>query len=391
MRRTAASFRNLRPALFFCAGKNSFPWAPLANIARDKVMLLAVLLAPALQPDAFAAPLDYTEADVRDVRGIYDDSLDGGRGLAESATPPFSSELAIKVAGPKKQLLLSFTNRIRVDFAFTWVAHIRALGLTNFLVGATDDVAVEELTTGKVPCFSMKTNLPQGEWPWGSSSFKALGPHKIELIYKSIQWGLEVVITDIDALVSRVQSHTRCPSIRTPPDPTPPYSVPYPPCFHCGARATAHGDHLPQRYTLFCAQPGRRRPTRQQPLPPRGSTDAGPLPLGQRAPGREEAAPSNASATSEAEHRSVCSDQHSREGTSSAVSRCVAAVFRCIHSSCGPRKARDPPTTRHETASRCCATPSPTWPATPTPASSPPRTTLETPRPAVLEAEYVFM
>ena len=80
--------------------------------------------------------------------------------------------MAIKVAGPKKQLLLSFTNRIRVDFAFTWVAHIRALGLTNFLVGATDDVAVEELTTGKVPCFSMKTNLPQGEWPWGSSSFK---------------------------------------------------------------------------------------------------------------------------------------------------------------------------------------------------------------------------
>lgn len=240
-------------------------------------MLLAVLLAPALQPDAFAAPLDYTEADVRDVRGIYDDSLDGGRGLAESATPPFSSELAIKVAGPKKQLLLSFTNRIRVDFAFTWVAHIRALGLTNFLVGATDDVAVEELTTGKVPCFSMKTNLPQGEWPWGSSSFKALGPHKIELIYKSIQWGLEVVITDIDALVSRVQSHTRCPSIRAPPDPTPPYSVPYPPCFHCGARATAHGDHLPQRYTLFCAQPGRRRPTRQQPLPRAREDGCGPV------------------------------------------------------------------------------------------------------------------
>ena len=52
-------------------------------------------------------------------------------------------------------------------------------------------------------CFDMKTNLPQGEWPWGSPSFKALGPHKIELIYKSIVWGLEVVITDIDALVLR--------------------------------------------------------------------------------------------------------------------------------------------------------------------------------------------
>lgn len=354
-------------------------------------MLLAVLLAPALQPDAFAAPLDYTEADVRDVRGIYDDSLDGGRGLAESATPPFSSELAIKVAGPKKQLLLSFTNRIRVDFAFTWVAHIRALGLTNFLVGATDDVAVEELTTGKVPCFSMKTNLPQGEWPWGSSSFKALGPHKIELIYKSIQWGLEVVITDIDALVSRVQSHTRCPSIRAPPYPLHPTRCRIRPASTAGherrhtATTSLNGTHCSAHSLAGGA------PLASSPFPTRGRTDAGPLPLGQRAPGREEAAPSNASATSEAEHRSVCSDQHSREGTSSAVSRCVAAVFRCIHSSCGPRKSRDPPTTRHETASRCCATPSPTWPATPTPASSPPRTTLETPRPAVLEAEYVFM
>jgi hypothetical protein len=47
------------------------------------------------------------------------------------------------------------------------------------------------------------TNLPEGEWPWGSPSFKALGPHKIELIYKALTWELEVVITDIDAFVLR--------------------------------------------------------------------------------------------------------------------------------------------------------------------------------------------
>eukprot|EP00965_Chrysotila_dentata_P210267 6185801-Pleurochrysis_carterae.AAC.1 len=35
----------------------------------------------------------------------------------------------------------------------------------------------------------------QGEWPWGSPSFKSLGPHKIELIYKTISWGFELVIT----------------------------------------------------------------------------------------------------------------------------------------------------------------------------------------------------
>ena len=52
-------------------------------------------------------------------------------------------------------------------------------------------------------CFDMKTNLPQGEWPWGSPSFKSLGPHKIELIFKAFSWGFELVITDIDALVLR--------------------------------------------------------------------------------------------------------------------------------------------------------------------------------------------
>ena len=29
---------------------------------------------------------------------------------------------------------------------------------------------------------------------------RSLGPHKIELIYKTLSWGFEVVITDIDAL-----------------------------------------------------------------------------------------------------------------------------------------------------------------------------------------------
>ena len=49
----------------------------------------------------------------------------------------------------------------------------------------------------------MRTNLPESEWDWGSPSFKALGQHKIELIYKTLSWGLELVITDVDALVLR--------------------------------------------------------------------------------------------------------------------------------------------------------------------------------------------
>ena len=104
---------------------------------------------------------------------------------------------------PKRQIVLSFTNRVRLDFARTWVAHVRSLNMNNFLIGATDQKALAGLLAAGTPCFSMETNLPQGEWPWGSPSFKALGPHKIELIYKVISWNFEVVITDIDALVLR--------------------------------------------------------------------------------------------------------------------------------------------------------------------------------------------
>ena len=120
-----------------------------------------------------------------------------------SATTDFTKERAHAVAGPNKQIILTFVNKIRFDFATSWVAHVQALGLTNWLVGATDSRALKELIRTGVPCFDMRTNLPEGEWPWGSPSFKALGPHKIELIYKAISWDLEVIITDIDAFVLR--------------------------------------------------------------------------------------------------------------------------------------------------------------------------------------------
>lgn len=113
------------------------------------------------------------------------------------------SEARVRSQAQLGQILLSFVNRVRLDFAHTWVAHVRRLGIRNYLVGATDAEALKGLLRADVQCFSMATNLPQGEWPWGSPSFKSLGPHKIELIYKTISWGLEVLITDIDALVLR--------------------------------------------------------------------------------------------------------------------------------------------------------------------------------------------
>ena len=110
---------------------------------------------------------------------------------------------AESVAGPRRQIILTFVNRARLDFARTWVWHVRRLQLSNWLVGATDEGALQALIAARTPCFSMRTNLPEGEWDWGSPTFKALGKHKAALIYTTLSWGLEVVITDVDALVLR--------------------------------------------------------------------------------------------------------------------------------------------------------------------------------------------
>ena len=107
------------------------------------------------------------------------------------------------IAGPRRQLIMTFVNRVRLDFARTWTHHVMRLSLTNWLVGATDERALSGLRAMGVPRFSMRTNLPQEEWDWGSPTFKALGLHKVNLIYRVVSWGFALVITDIDALVLR--------------------------------------------------------------------------------------------------------------------------------------------------------------------------------------------
>ena len=99
-------------------------------------------------------------------------------------------------------IILTFTNKARVDFANTWTAHVRRLGLSNWLIGATDANALSALIALGIPCFDMHTKLPEAEWAWGSGTFHSLGPAKVQLIYQALLWGIEeLVITDVDALV----------------------------------------------------------------------------------------------------------------------------------------------------------------------------------------------
>ena len=76
---------------------------------------------------------------------------------------------------------------------------MRRLGLTNWLVGATDHDALMGMLRAGTPCFSIPTSLPEGEWSWGSPAFHSLGPHKIELIHRTLQWGFELIITDVSS------------------------------------------------------------------------------------------------------------------------------------------------------------------------------------------------
>jgi hypothetical protein len=106
--------------------------------------------------------------------------------VIHNASTLLTRERLLEVTGPSRQIILTFVNKARLDFAVTWAAHLRRIKLTNWLVGATDHDALVDMLEAGTPCFSMTTKLPEGEWSWGSPSFHSLGPHKIELIHQTV-------------------------------------------------------------------------------------------------------------------------------------------------------------------------------------------------------------
>ena len=85
-------------------------------------------------------------------------SLHGARRrLAETDDTSFTKERVTTIAVDKK-LLLTFVNIVRIDFARTWVHHVRRLGMTNWLVGATDPRALR-LAPGSPPTPTLTLTL----------------------------------------------------------------------------------------------------------------------------------------------------------------------------------------------------------------------------------------
>ena len=84
---------------------------------------------------------------------------------------------------------------------------LRALGTSNF--GRPE---MGTLRRDGVPCFGMRTRLPEGEWAWGSPSFKSLGQHKVELEQQHAQR-----TTRLQALEAQVEQRRDGCAVRAAP------------------------------------------------------------------------------------------------------------------------------------------------------------------------------
>ncbi len=97
-------------------------------------------------------------------------------------------------------LVVTWANYHYFDFVRTWVDHVRAVGITGYLVGAMDDHLLREMISRKINCFSMKSGLTLGDFGWGSPTFAKMGREKIRLISIFLKLDVSVVIADVDVL-----------------------------------------------------------------------------------------------------------------------------------------------------------------------------------------------
>ena len=100
-------------------------------------------------------------------------------------------------------ILVTFVNSKRADYGYTWAAHVKRLGLTNYLVGAMDTEALHKLKEKDIPTFDMASGLTTADYGWGTKNFRQLGLRKTELIIALLRAGADPVLTDADALITR--------------------------------------------------------------------------------------------------------------------------------------------------------------------------------------------
>ena len=100
-------------------------------------------------------------------------------------------------------VIVTWANHHYRDFAQFWVARLRALNLTNFMVGAMDEELYAYLVSDGVPTWHMgskgiDSKAVKRDFGWGSKNFHKMGRDKIRLIRDFTHAGVDVLISDID-------------------------------------------------------------------------------------------------------------------------------------------------------------------------------------------------
>ena len=100
-------------------------------------------------------------------------------------------------------VIVTWANHHYRDFAQFWVARLRALNLTNFMVGAMDEELYAHLVSDGVPTWHMgskgiDSKAVKRDFGWGSKNFHKMGRDKIRLIRDFTRAGVDVLISDID-------------------------------------------------------------------------------------------------------------------------------------------------------------------------------------------------
>ena len=67
--------------------------------------------------------------------------------------------------------MVTWANFHYLDFTMNWVEHVKAAGISAYLVGAMDDDLLQELVARQVHCFGMQSGLSMEDFGWGSKQF----------------------------------------------------------------------------------------------------------------------------------------------------------------------------------------------------------------------------
>eukprot|EP00798_Chlamydomonas_sp_ICE-L_P001848 gene1848-33268_t len=95
-------------------------------------------------------------------------------------------------------IMITWANHHYLDFAMSWVYHVRKLGLTSYMVGAMDDDMLQSLAKADVTTWRMDTGIHKGDLGWGSANFHKMGRFKINLIKQFLELDVTMIISDID-------------------------------------------------------------------------------------------------------------------------------------------------------------------------------------------------